>query len=458
MRKKALCLILAVLPALLSAEARDLTVQEAISLGKAHNLNLKVQDITVAQADRAKNDRWNVFVPDVNAQVILNHSNVATTGTAVVANPYDTASTPYGTVYNSVFSSDYDVNQYTLIGNLSAQLVLTPALANGIKALDINLRTEQLNREKDEKDLEMSIEKNYFQLVQMKKSVELLEKNIVTTTQRYNDMQAMYRNGLITELDLLQVQSGLASLKPSLTSLKNGYEQLHMAFCMDLGLPLNQELNLTEEISVNARAFDADEMVNRYLADNLDVKAMALGKDSAENGRKAQINQSLPSLILGWNYQPMIMAPFESGSWENEPFKDNDGGAFSLTLNIPLDDWLPHSGAANKVKEMEDTLAGLEYQEKLLYQGTEMRIRSSVMSLEASRENLAAMEENADLARKTYDMSWEQYRNGQMTATDLSQSENDLLQAESDLLGEKFKYITALLDLEYLINRDLDGE
>ncbi len=456
MRKKALCLILAVIPALLSAEAKDLTVQEAISLGKAHNLNLKVQDITVAKADRAKNDRWNVFVPDVSAQVILNHSNVATTGTALA--PIITSYNPVTGGFDEVGVTSYEVNQYTLIGNLNAQLVLTPALANGIKALDLNLRTEKLNREKDEKDLERSIEKNYFQLVQMKKSVELLEKNIVTTTQRYNDMQAMYRNGLITELDLLQVQSGLASLKPSLTSLKNGYDQLRMAFCMDLGLPLNQELNLTEEINVDARAFDADEMVNRYLADNLDVKAMALGKDSAENGRKAQINQSLPSLILGWNYQPMINAPFESSSWDNEPFKDNDGGAFSLTLNIPLDDWLPHSGASNKVKEMEDTLAGLEYQQKLLYQGTEMQIRASVMSLEASRENLAVMEENVTLARKTYDMSWEQYRNGQMTATDLSQSENDLLQAESDLLGEKYKYITALLDLEYLVNRDLDGE
>ncbi len=235
MRKKALCLILAVIPALLSAEAKDLTVQEAISLGKAHNLNLKVQDITVAKADRAKNDRWNVFVPDVSAQVILNHSNVATTGTALA--PIITSYNPVTGGFDEVGVTSYEVNQYTLIGNLNAQLVLTPALANGIKALDLNLRTEKLNREKDEKDLERSIEKNYFQLVQMKKSVELLEKNIVTTTQRYNDMQAMYRNGLITELDLLQVQSGLASLKPSLTSLKNGYDQLRMAFAWTWACP-----------------------------------------------------------------------------------------------------------------------------------------------------------------------------------------------------------------------------
>ncbi len=453
MRQTALMLIFAAAAALLTAEAKNLTVDEAVSLGKAHNLNLKVQDITVAKAEREKRDSWNVFIPDMSASIILNRSNIATSGSSL----YPISGSYTGTGFDEVglYTYEYDT---TLIGNLSAQLVLSPAISNGIKALDLNLRTEQLNRETDEKTLQKSVEKNYYQLVQLKKSIALLEKNIATTEQRYRDMQAMYRNGLITELDLLQTQSGLASLQPSLTTLKNSYEQLRMAFCMDLGLPLGQELNLTDEIAVGeAKAFDADSLVNRYLADNLDVQAMTLGRDSAENGRAAQVNQSLPSLILGWNYQPVVVSPFDDGAWDDDPFED-DNGAFSVTLNIPLDDWIPRSGAVNKVKAMEDTLASLEYQQKLLYQATEMQIRSSVMSLEATRENLAVMEENVDLAKKTYDMSWEQYRNGQMTATDLSQSENDLLQAESNLLGEKYAYISALLDLEYLVNRDLSKE
>ena len=433
MKKRAIPFLFTLSAFLLVAESMDLSIDQAVTLGMENNLNLKVQDITVSQADRNNRHSWNAFLPDVGL----------TTTVAKTNKPSPT--------------TGYD--DWTLVGDLSAQLVLNPAIGNGIKALDLNLRTEELNREIDEKQLEQSIKKYYYQLVQLQASIALVEKNIATTEQRYRDMQAMYSNGLITELDLLQTESGLSSLTPTLTTLKNSYEQLRMALCMDLGLPLNQELNLTNGIEAdNARSFDADRLVNRYLSDNLDIQSMILGKDSTKNGIKAQRNQSLPSLILSWDYSPTVPFAFEGETWKNSPLKDNDGGAFSVTLSIPLDDWLPSSGASDDVKDMEATLASLEYQEKLLYQGTEMTIRQYVMTLDATIQNLSVMENNVVLAQKAYDMSREQWRNGQMTATDLSQAENDLLQAESNLLGEKYTYISSLLDLEYAVNRDLSNE
>ncbi|MDC7222435.1 MAG: TolC family protein [Spirochaetales bacterium] len=461
MKKLSVLLMLTLSAAFLSAQPMDLTVEEAVAMGKANNLNLKIQDLTVAQANRDHQDRWNVFLPDIGLTTTLARTNVASTGYGSFP---DTSTTGYAysdylTTYTSGYFYEYDYGNWALVADLSAQLVLNPAIGNGITALELNLRTEQLNREIDEKQLEQNIKKYYYQLVQLQASIELLEKNITTMEQRYRDMQAMYRNGLITELDLLQTEAGLSSLTPSLTSLRNGYEQLRMAFCMDLGLPLDRELNLLDEIEVaNARSFDADRLVISYLADNLDIQSLALGKEAALNGKVAQRNQSLPSLVLGWNYNPSIADPFSSSSWEDDPFEDNDSGAFSITLSIPIDDWIPHSGASNDIKEWDTTLATLAYQENLLYQATEMMIRQHVMTLDATVQNLTVMEENVTLAQKAYNMSWEQYRNGQMTATDLSQAENDLLEAESNLLGEKYTYVSALLDLEYTVNRSLENE
>lgn len=452
-----LALIITLAAGLLFAEPMELSLEEAVSLGRANNLNLKMQDITVEQARRNQTDRWNVFIPDISASAILSRSNVAATvsGQAVVGNPLSI--TGEGT-YDEVYIQDYsqEMDPWTLIGNVQAQLVLTPALINGIKALDLTYRTEQLNREMTEKELERDIQKNYYLLIQLSKAIELLEKNRETTREQYEDMQAMYRNGMITELDLLQVESGLASLEPMITTQKNNYKQLRMKYCMDLGLPLDQELILIDDIRVkDLLELDADFLVNRYLADNLSLQSLVLGKDAAANGRDATRNQSLPQLIVSYNISPMVMDPFNGDSWNGDTFKDNDRGSLSLTLNVPLDDWIPHSGPDNKVKEMEDALASLEHQKKLLLQATEMQIRQYVMALEASAQNLKVLENNVELARKAYDMSWESYRNGQKTQTDLSQSQNDLLDAENKLIGEKYTYISTLLDLEYTINSDL---
>jgi outer membrane protein TolC len=441
----------------LFAQSMDLSLEEAVSLGKANNLNLKMKDITVEQARREKADRWNVLVPDMSVSATLARSNVAPTiSGSVVEGIVPNGGIPgaYDTVYINNYSIEAD--PWTLIGNVQAQLVLTPAMVNGIKALDLTYRTEQLNREMSETELTRNIQKNYYLLIQLRKAIELLEKNRATTEQQYSDMQAMYRNGMITELDLLQVQSGLASLGPMITTQKNNYEQMRMAYCMDLGLPLDQELNLVDDIKVTELAdIDADSLVNRYLADNLSVKSMILGKDSAANGKEATVNQSLPSLILGINYSPMVMDPFNGDSWDENTFDKNDSGRFSVTLSIPIDDWIPHSGPNNKVKEMDDTLKNLEYQQTLLLQGTEMQIRQYAMGLVASAQNLKVLESNVTLAQRAYDMSWEAYRNGQKTATDLSKAQDELLDAENKLIGEKYKYMSTLLDLEYVVNRDL---
>lgn len=457
MKQRIIVIFFALATLSLFGEIRELTIDEAVELGKAHNLTLKIQDIEVVQAQREKDDRFNVFFPDMSASATLNRSNLENSG--YVLTPWGTSTTnAYGTAYEDVLYNDYEY-QYSLIGNVSAQLVLTPAIGNGIKALELNLTTKKLEQRKGENELGNNIKKNYYLLVQMTKGTELLEKNISTTTQRYRDMQAMYQNGMIRELDLLQTQLGLSTMESELTSLNNQVKQLKMAFCMDIGLPITDEIVLTDEIMVGeTKIFNADYLVNRYMGDNLDLQSFYLSKDSAQNGKSAQVNQSLPQLILGYNYNPIILDPLNSESWEDDPFEDNDSGSFSITLNIPLDDWIPHSTADNKVRKMNDTMSALDLQEKQLTQATEMKIRSFVMSLGASTEKLAVLERSVTLSQKAYDLSWESYRNGRTTATDLSQVEDDLIKAENNLIAEKYTYITSLLDLEYTLNRSLDNE
>ena len=84
-----------------------------------------------------------------------------------------------------------------------------------------------------------------------------------------------------------------------------------------------------------------------------------------------------------------------------------------------------------------------------------MQIRQYVMGLDASAQNLKVLENNVILAQKAYDMSWEAYRNGQKTQTDLDKAQDELLDSENKLIGEKFTYISTLLDLEYVINKEL---
>ena len=444
----------------LGAEPLVLTVNEAVDLGLANNYNLKVQENSLAGKIRARRDAWNVFIPDVGASLTLSRKNEAQAmgGTAILGTNIGImdATTADG-IYEklSIQSYETELSPWTAVGSLSAQLVLSPAIGNGIKALDLDYQNSLLSLEASENTTEQGIKRNFYSLLLLEEQIEVLKRNIETTRNRLTSMEAMYRNGYITELDLLKTRAGLSSLGPALLGLQNGYEQLLMVFRMDLGLDLDQELRLEGKVEVSPEALDADDLVKRFLPGRTDIQQLLVNQKMLENVKALNFNQGrLPALVLGWTYSPYQADPFDPDRWGEDGFS-GDNGSLSITLSVPLDDWLPRSGTANKIKEAQDNIDRLGYQKELAFLAAEMEIRNLVMSLNTSREKLTVLTESVEINEQSLRMSRESYDNGGIALLDLETAENDLLQAEIDLLSEKFTYISSLLDLEKALNTRL---
>jgi len=419
-----------------SAEPLVLTVDKAVELGLANNYSLKVQENTLAGKVRARRDAWNVFIPDVGASLTLSRKNEASLA-------------PDG------FGGTVELDPWTAVGSLSAQLMLSPAIGNGIRALDLDYQNSLLTLEAAETSTELGIKRNFYSLLLLEEQIEVLKRNIETTRNRLSSMEAMFRNGYITELDLLKTRAGLSSLGPALLGLQNGYEQLLMVFRMDLGLDLDQKLTLEGEMKVSPESLDADDLVSRFLPGRTDIQQLLVNQKMLENVKSLNFNQGrLPALILGWTYSPYQADPFDTDKWGEAGFS-GDNGSLSLTLSVPLDDWLPRSGTANKIKDAQDSIDRLGYQKELAFLAAEMEIRNLVMSLNTSREKLLVLAESVEINEQSLRMSRESYNNGGIALLDLETAENDLLQAEIDLLSEKFNYIAGMLELEKALNTRL---
>jgi outer membrane protein TolC len=413
----------------LSAEQLVLTVEESVELAASNNLNLKLQENILAGKSRAKQDAWNVFLPDISSNLTLNRSN----SPMPMAEPWN------------------------LLGNISAQLAFSPAMVNGIKQLDLDFRYAKMNLEATEDRTSLGIKKTFYGILLMEQQIDLLEKNIKTMENRLTSMDAMYKNGMITKLDLLKTEASLSSLGPSLTSLENGLEQSMMRFKSDLGLSLNSDIKLDGNVVAVPGSWDADALVENYLPGRQDIQQLLLSRNMLENAKSSLINQSrMPSLALSWSYSPILADPFNSDNWDIDNTMDN--GSFSITVSLPIDDWLPHSGTDNKIRNTQDEIDRLDYQKETAFQAAEMEIRSLAMDLNTSREILLVLEDSIEINGESLEMSRESYENGGLTLLDLETSENDLFQAEIDLLSEQFNYISSLLDLEAAVNSPLTSD
>jgi len=444
------------------SEPLSLTVDDAVKLGLANNYNLKVQGSNVAGKSRAKDDAWNVFLPDISASLTLSRKNTAASaGGTIMAgtnNPGspDSFSTEDGIYdYIAITSFEQEMSPWTAVGNLSAQLALSPAMFNGIKQLELDLNNALLDLESAQQSTEKSIKTNFYNLLLLQEQINVLNKNIETTESRLKSMEEMYKYGYITELDLLNTRAGLASMGPSLLQMNNGYKQLEMVFLMDLGLPLDREVVLEGSVEVSPETWNADSLVKNNLAKRIDIQQLIIAEEMLGNAKSATFNQSLlPMLVLGWSYSPYQSDPFETETWGDDGYF-GDNGSFSVTLSLPVEDWLPHSGTYNKIQDAQDEIDKMAYQKELAFLGAEMEIRSLAMTLNTSIESLKVLTESIDINRQSFEMSMEAYSNGQLSLLDLETSEDSLLQAELDLVSEKYKYISSLLNLEAAINKNL---
>jgi outer membrane protein TolC len=327
-------------------------------------------------------------------------------------------------------------------------------MVNGVKALDLNYESALLDLESAELSTETGIKANFYNLLLLQEQIEVLKKNIQTTEARLASVEEMYRYGYVTELDVLNTKAGLSSLGPTLLKMENGYEQLKMAFLMDLGLALDQEVVLEGSVEVSPETRDGNYLVNTYMADRINIQQLTVTEKMLVNAKSAASNGRLPTLVLGWSYSPYQADPFDTEYWgEDGYFGDN--GSFSATLSIPIEDWIPHSGTWSDIKDAENNIKNLAHQKELALLGAELEIRSLVMTLNTSIESMEVLSESIEINQKSYDMSLESYNKGQLTLLDLETAENDLLQAELDLVAEKYNYISSLLSLEAAINQNL---
>ena len=440
-----------------------LTVDKAVELGLANNYNLKVQESTLAGKNRSKADAWNVFLPDISASVTLSRKNTAQSAGGTIIMGMDpmsgiTEPTTDDGMYDYLVlgSFERELSPWTAVGNISAQLVLSPAMLNGVKQLQLDCDKALLDLESTQQKTRLSIKKNFYNLLLLQEQHAVLQKNIETTQKRLADMEEMYKYGYITDLDLLKTRAGLSSLGPALLKLENGYEQLKMVFLMDLGLPLDKQIVLEGAVEASPETWNAEDLVNSFLAGRIDIQQLTIAGEMLENLKSLNFNQGLlPALVLGWSYSPYQADPFETETWGDDGYF-GDNGSFSVTMSVPVEDWIPHSGTSNKIKNAQDDIDRLAYQKELALLGAEMEIRTLSMSLNTSRENLRVLAESIKINQQSLEMSREAYNSGQLNLLDLETAENDLLQAELDLVSEKYSYISSLLNLEAAINQNLN--
>jgi outer membrane protein TolC len=415
-------------------ETINLTADAAVALALENNLSLQSESLSLSIKERTKETAWNAFVPEISAGGGMNYSQL------LLSDPDPLY------VQND--------KTWTVSGSLSANLRLNAGVGTGIKQYQIDYEAGLLSYEDARKKINRDVRNKYFNIITMDANLKLKQMDITLAQKRYEQARENYKNGLISELDMLKAQVTVENTKPEYNSLLTSYRSALMNFKLVLGIPGTVELAMTEGLDmITLYRLDADALIDRYSAKRMDVLQINKSIESLKNKRKLQSqSERTPGLTLSSSWGTRVPDGLNGDNWKQEVWQDS--ATIGLNLSIPLDGYIPGSSTDVTLENLDKEIQKLVLQRQQIYDFAEIEIRSLVMTLQNSIDTIDTYTLNVDLAKKSFDLTTEAYNLGTRELLDVETAQSELMSASQNVLREKYNYKTKLLDLEYAINSD----
>ena len=433
-------------------ETVKLSIEEAVEYALKNSRTLKSSDIDLELKERAAKNSWNVFLPSVTASGTMKRASEISPQYAVAG------------------LDDYpdEESRWDVIGSVSASWNFTPAYIAQIKIAKAQYEAGKISWEKNLRETTTNIKKMYYGLLLQQESLKIKKASLENTRQRMNQAATNFKNGSIPELQYLKAQVDYENAKPDVDSAEQSLNQQMDLFEFMIGMPIGTPVELTSSIEPNYIDVTAEELLEKYSDNDLQIQSLEKNKLAAKLGISAlDLSTWIPTVSLNYGWQPMYVdgstmglssgnaKAFGFGSDIGSDEKWYNSGSLSLTLAWNITNMLPWSSNRQKVKDSKQQLRQLDINIETLKEKQKVDVRKAVDTLNQAREQIDSMARNVTLAQKAYDMTVRSYRNGTTERLDLRDAESSLNQAKLGLVNQKFQYISALMDLENTLNTDL---
>lgn len=392
------------------SKEKILTLEECISLAKENNLSIKVQKNTLNDLKRKNETSWNSVSPSIKG--------------------------------DAAFQDDFTnktTESFSILGSLG--LTLSTNLYSTIKGAKLNYENGLLTYNQAVKQIEMSVWKTFYDLIYKTEYFSFQSQNLLTAKKNYEQNLEKFKNGKISELDVMSSRVSYEQKKPVLEEARIDLTNNLELFKNIIGVDFDDEIKLDGSLDFLLELKDIKLPPKENPSP--DVQAAKFAVEIAENNLLAQRFSSYSPVITG-TYKYGQTLNIDNSLW-------NETSSLSVGVSIPLDSYLPWSSNAvsinSKKESLESAKLNLEDAEKSIRVNTEnalRKINQIISMLEVSKETVA-------LAKKTYEMTETAYNYGKTDFLTLQNASDNVLNAEVSLKNQAKTLMETLLDTEYLL-------
>ena len=439
-----LLLLTSILQAQDKKENFSFTLKEAIEHAIQHNYSAINADRDVAAAKEKKWETTTIGLPQINGNVgytnnFANISQGITGGGLFGGAPGEVSTIAFGTK-NSMNAS----------ATLS-QLLFDGSYLVGLQSAKTYLKISENAKIKTSQEIKEIVINSYGNVLLADESILILQKNQTNLNKTFSDTKETFKNGLIEEENVEQLQITLASLNSSLENVKRQRTIALNMLKLVLGIDLDNQLELKDKLDALTQSnIDLALLSSEFnVTNNIDYQIGENMQTSKKLLLKYEKSKALPTLSAGVNFGYNSFS--NNFSFFNGDQKWNNFSNLGVNLSVPIFSSGGRSSRTQQAKiafeQSKTKLTETEQKLKLQFESAKSDYDYSLAQLTTSKSNL-------NLAERIENKNQIKFKEGLSSSFDLTEAQRQLYSSQQNYLQTMLDVINKRATLEKILNKN----
>src|ERR1700692_422981 len=411
-----------------------LGLREAIQRGLAYNLGQTGATQSLRQAQGQSKVALSSLLPNINGTV---NENVQTTDLRAEGFRF---SFPGFSIPNVIGPFNY----IDFRAHLS-QTVLDLTAINNYRAASDVAKANRYSAQ-DARDLiVLAVGGAYLQTIAAKARMASEDAQLQSANAVFDQSQQQFGQGLIAKVDADRNEVQALTHQQRLLSLKNDLAKQKINLARMIGLPPNDQYDLSDEVPfAPATPITVEAALAQAFQQRADLKAADAQVRAAERAHAAARGERYPSLEGAADYGGIGVNPNQLQTTYTA----------SASLKIPI--W-QGGRAEGDMEQSDDALSERRAEYADLKGQIESDVRSAYLDLQAAESQVVVAQRNVQVNQEALDLTKQKVEAGVIDNVQYVQAQEQVTDAEFDFINAVFAFNVAKLSLARAMGRAADA-
>lgn len=327
-----------------------------------------------------------------------------------------------------------------------SQVIYSQKVNTAIKIADEYAQMSKAGNKATKQEVTLNVKKTFYTVLLMKEMVKVSRQGYEVAKANYDNVSALYKQGVASEYDHLRAEVQMANTQPLLIQTENNLELTKNALKNLLGIDLKKSIEVKGEFifeDIPGNILEETELT--AVAKSPLVRQLSIQESLLDKNITIERSEYYPTLALFGQYQWQSQdntLKLKNYLWANSIM-------FGLQLNYPIFDGF-RRGARVEQAIIDKNKVGLT--RRKLEEGIAIQVQQSVMKMEEAKKRINAQQKSLQQADKALKISQTRFKSGVGTQLELIDTQAALTFANTNYASAIYDYLIAKAEWEYSVS------